>query len=187
MEIVNKEPVIYIICGKARAGKDTISEIIKEYYEKNNKKVLNLQYSSYIKDYAKKISDWDGSEEKKPRALLQQLGTEIIRFKIDMLFFVKRICSDIQVYSYFFDCLTISDARTKEEVDVPKEKFNKVVAIHVDRPNFDNGLTEEQRKHFTEIELDDYDKYDYKIINDGDLEQLKEKVEVILRGIENEY
>ncbi|MDD2435455.1 MAG: hypothetical protein PHO63_04290 [Bacilli bacterium] len=185
MEVINKEPVIYIICGKARSGKDTISQIIRDYYEKNDKKVLNLQYSSYIKEYAKKISDWDGSDETKPRQLLQQLGTEIIRFKIDMLFFVKRICSDIQVYSYFFDCLTISDARTKTEVDVPKENFDNVIAIHVERPNFDNGLSEEQKNHFTEVELDDYNKYDYRIINDGDLDKLKESVEGILIGLEN--
>ncbi len=176
----------FIICGKARHGKDTVAEIIRNYYENHDKKTLNLQYSSYIKEYAKKISNWDGSEETKPRELLQQLGTDVIRKRIDSLFFVKRICSDIQVYSYFFDVITISDARAKVEVDIPKEQFDKIIAIHVERPNFDNGLTEEQKRHFTEVDLDDYDKYDYKLVNDGTLEDLKEKVHNLLEEIENE-
>ena len=50
-----------------------------------------------------------------------------------------------------------------------------MVAIHIERPNFDNGLTEEQKNHPSEKDLDDYDKYDYRIINDGTLEELKKR------------
>lgn len=181
MNIKEKQPKIYIICGKARHGKDTIAEMIKHYYLENHYDILNLQYSSYIKDYAKKISNWDGSEETKPRELLQQLGTNIIREKIDELFFVKKLIDDIKVYSYFFDVLTISEARFKIEVDTPKQNFDDVVVIHVIRPNFDNGLTEEQKRHRTEIDLDDYENYDYTIANDGNLEELEEKVIEILK------
>lgn len=184
MEVQNRNPKIYIICGKARHGKDTIAEMIRLNYQNRNKKVLNLQYSSYIKEYAKKISNWDGSEEAKPRELLQQLGTNVIRQRIDSLFFVNRILGDLQVYSYFFDCITISDARAKVEVDFPKKNFDQVIAIHVTRPNFDNGLTEEQKKHFTEVDLDDYQNYDYEVVNDGSLEDLKEKIEKIVSEVE---
>ena len=184
MEVENKNPKIYIICGKARHGKDTIASYIQEYYKTNNKKIINIQYSSYIKEYAKKISNWDGSEESKPRELLQQLGTNIIRQKIDSLFFVNRVLGDIKVYSYFFDAITISDARAKVEVDNPKNNFSNVIAIHVNRPNFDNGLTEEQKRHFTEIGLDDYNSYDYKIENDGTLDELREKVFKLVSEVE---
>lgn len=187
MEIKETPAVTYIVCGKARHGKDTIAEYIKNYYEENGKKIINLQYSSYIKEYARKISDWDGSEETKPRELLQQLGTNVIRQKIDPLFFVNRIVDDIKVYNFFFDAITISDARFKVEVDVPKQNHDRIIAIHVIRPNFDNGLTEEQKKHPTEVDLDDYDKYDYEIINDGTIEDLKQKVYKILEEVENEH
>ena len=136
------------------------------------------------KEYAKVISNWDGSEETKPRSLLQQLGTEIIRKKIDYNFFVDRIIGDIKVYSFFFDAIIITDARAKIEVDKPKQELSKIIAIHVVRPNFDNGLTEEQKKHFTEVDLDDYSKYDYEIINDSTLEDLREKVFKILEEVE---
>lgn len=172
-----------MIGGKARNGKDCVASIIKKVYEEKQLKVLNLQYSSYIKEYAKKISGWDGLEETKPRALLQQLGTEVIRNKIDPLFFVKRIIGDIKVYSYYFDILTVSDIRAKVEIDEPKKELVNIVSILVVRPNFDNGLTLEQKNHYTEKDLDDYNKFDYTIINDGNLEDLELKVRQM---IENE-
>lgn len=169
---------VIIICGKARSGKDTVAKYINEIYE--NKKVLNLQYSSYIKEYAKKISTWDGNEETKPRQLLQELGT-IIKTKINNNFFVNKIIDDIKVYSLYFDIITISDARYEIEIETPKKQIDNVISIHVIRPNFDNGLNNIENNHPTEIELDNYNKFDYEIINDGSLEQLKIKVEKILK------
>ena len=178
----NKNPKIIILSGKARAGKDTTMNFLNEIY--NN--IIQLQYGSYIKEYAKKISNWDGSEETKPRELLQQLGTNIIRENIDNKFFVKKMIDDIKVYSYFFDTIVISDARFKIEIDDIKNTFNNVIAVRIERPNFDNGLTSEQKKHPSEIDLDDYNKFDYKLINDGTLEDLKKKVEKLVEVIENE-
>ena len=68
-----KNMKVFIIYGKARNGKDTVASMIEEYYK--DKKTINLQISSTLKEYAKKMSDWDGSDnETKPRELLQQLG-----------------------------------------------------------------------------------------------------------------
>lgn len=186
MEVKNREPKIFIICGKARHGKDTTASYIKDIYEKQDLKVLNLSYATAIKEYAKKVSGWDGSEETKPRTLLQELGTDVVRTKIDNMFFVDRLMNDIKVYSYYFDVLTISDARFKTEVDTPRNMFPNVVVIKIERPNFDNGLSEEQKKHKSEIDLDDYENYDYTIINDGTLEDLKIKVENLIGGL-NEH
>ena len=86
--------------------------------------------------------------------------------------------------AFFFDAIIITDARAKIEVDKPKQELSKIIAIHVVRLNFDNGLTEEQKKHFTEVDLDDYSKYDYEIINDSTLEDLREKVFKILEEVE---
>ena len=174
---------IFIICGKARHGKDTSAELIDKYFAKNGKKVINLQYSSYLKDYAKKITGWDGSDETKPRELLQYLGTEFIRKEIDNLFFVKRMIGDLKVYSKYFDVATISDARMVEEIDEIKKEFSDVCAIKVVRPNFDNGLSAEQQKHATEIALDNYDKIDQVLLNDGTIEDLEKKIEDLMEVI----
>ena len=83
---------------------------------------------------------------------------------------------DIEIYSYYFDVIIISDARLVEELDYPKNKFKNVNLINIVRPNYDNGLTDEQKKSLTESALDSYDDYDYRLINDGTLEDLKYKI-----------
>ena len=178
---------IYVISGKARHGKDTVALDIKEIYENKGLKVINLAYGSYIKEYAKKISNWDGAEETKPRELLQELGTDIIRKKIDNDFFVRRICEDIKVYSYYFDIITISDARFPNEMDWPKKYFDNVINIRVIRDGYDSVLSEKEQKHLTETALDEYNSYDYVIHNDGTLSDLKEKVYDVVRKVEHEY
>lgn len=174
---------IFVICGKARAGKDTFCSLIRSYYEEKGTKTINLQFSSYVKEYAKKIANWDGDDTSKPRELLQELSTEVIRKKIDPLFFVKRVIGDIKVYSHYFDVITISDARAKVELDSIKENFDNVCVIKVVRPNFDNGLTKKQQQHFTETDLDDYEKIDYTIINDGTIQDMKNKFEDLIKVI----
>ena len=45
MEIKKRNPKIYIMCGKAKHGKDTFSAYLRDVYEKNGKKIffgLNL-------------------------------------------------------------------------------------------------------------------------------------------------
>lgn len=176
---------IYIVCGKARNGKDTTAEMIRNYYQ--DKKCINLQYSSYIKEYAKRISGWDGSEETKPRSFLQELGTEVIRKQMGFDFFVKRIIDDIRIYSNYFDIITISDARAKIEIDDVKSTFDNVVAIEVIRTNFDNGLSSKEQSHFTEKDLEGYQGYDYTIMNNGSLEDLNKKVIELMEVIESEH
>lgn len=178
---------IYVISGKARHGKDTVALDIKEIYEDKGLKVINLAYGSYIKEYAKKISNWNGSEESKPRELLQELGTDVIRKKIDNDFFVRRICEDIKVYSYYFDIITISDARFPNELEWPKKNFDNVINIRVIRDGYDSLLSEKEQKHLTEVALDEYNNYDYVIHNDGTLEDLKIKVSDVVRKVEHEY
>ena len=48
--------------------------------------------------------------------------------------------------------------------------------IRVERPNFDNGLTPEQKLHISETEMSTFSEYDGIIINDGSLEDLRKKV-----------
>lgn len=175
---------IYIIAGKARHGKDTTAFAIKEAYK--DKKVINLSYGSYIKQFAQKISNWDGSEETKPRELLQHLGTEVIRNQIDKNFFIKRLCEDIKVYSYYFDVITISDARFPDEILTPKKLFDNVISIKVIRDNFETSLTDKQKSHSTETALDDFNDYDYIIENNGTIEELNEKVKDIVKKVEHE-
>lgn len=177
MDVVYRNPKQYFIGGKARSGKSTVGTILKDTYEKKGKKTVILSYSRYHKDYIKSFFGWDGSDETKPRELLQQLGTEIIRGKLNMpFFFVNRMTEDIKILSYFFDVIVVNDVRFKIEIDMQKELFNNLVSIKVVRDGFDNGLTEKQKQHSSEVDLDDYDKFDYCIYNDGTLACLEQAV-----------
>ena len=184
MEFINRNPIVYIFSGKARAGKDTSAAFVNNYYLKKNKKVVNLQYSAYLKEYAKKIVDWDGSDETKPRQLLIDLGTNLIRNKLDENFFINRMIEDIRVLSYFFDVITISDARIVGELEIPKKTFDNVKIVNIVRPNFDNGLTEAQKQTLTETSLNGYSGYDYTVINDGSIEDLEKSIVEIVEEID---
>lgn len=48
--------------------------------------------------------------------------------------------------------------------------------IRVERPDFDNGLTDEQKAHISETEMSTFSEYDGIIINDGSLNNLREKI-----------
>lgn len=168
MEFIKRDPKIFIISGKARSGKNEISKIIERYY--SNKKCITISFGYYIKDYAKRISDWDGSEETKLRELLQQLGIELVRNKIDKRLFIDRILQDIEIFSYFYDIIIISDVRLLDEITILKENYPDSISIRVIRNNYDNKLTNEQKNHLTETNLDSYNDFNYIVNNDDNLE-----------------
>lgn len=169
---------IFLISGKARHGKTTSGNIIKKYYENQNEKAVLTSFGKYIKMFVREITDWDGNPDTKPRTLLQELGTEVIRKKLGKNdFFVRRLLEDIEVYNEYVNAVIIDDVRLPIEMDFYKEKYpEKLVCIHIERPNFESDLNEKELKHATEVGLDDYTDYDYVIKNDGSIEDLKEKI-----------
>lgn len=176
MEIKNRKPKIYLICGKARNGKDTIAGFLKEFYENDGNKVIYSRAGKYIRFYAMEMTGWNGSEEDKPRKLLQELGTDVIRNKLNKAeMFIERQLDDIEIYSYFYDVIIVPDIRLPREIDSVREKFDNVVVINVNRINFESSLTDIQQKHVTETAMDNYSNYDYVIINDT-LEKLKDDI-----------
>lgn len=174
MEFNKRNTKIYILSGKAKSGKDAVSRIITNYYQ--DKRCISLSYSYYLKDYIKRITGWDGSEDTKPRELLQQIGIELIKNKINDKLFINRLVEDIEIFSYFYDIIVVTDARLIEEIEMPKQKLSNVVTIRINRENIDNNLTLEQKEHLTETALDDYSNFDYIIDNNKSFENLEKEV-----------
>lgn len=122
-------------------------------------------------------------KETKPRDLLQELGTEVIRNKLNKKeMFIQRQLDDIEIYSYFYDAIIVPDIRLPREIDSVKEKFDNVVTIEVNRINFDSSLTGNQKKHITETAMDNYKDFDYIVTNDT-LEKLEEDIYKIYREV----
>jgi len=185
MEIKHRNPKIFLIAGKARTGKNKVAEYIKEYYEKNNKVVIS-PYTKYLKNYIEEITDKKIDDNNKPRELLQQISAKIIKEKLGMHnFFIDRQIEDLNIYSYFMDVIIIPDVRFPEEIEKIKENFPNVISIGVTRKNFISPLTKEQQEDITEISLDNYHDYDFKIEND-EYKDLKNKVFSIIEEIRKE-
>ena len=176
MQYNNRNPKIFILCGKAKSGKNLIADFIEEYY--SDKKCIQLSYAYYLKQYIKKITTWDGNEQNKPRDLLQSLGIDLVK-KIDDKLLIRRVMEDVQVYSYFFDVIIITDARLIEEIETPKSLFN-CITIRINKD--DNNLTLEQKKHITETNLDNYRNFDY-VINNNDISETKNQIINILKEV----
>ena len=183
MELSERKVKIIILSGKARSGKDEVADIIVEHYK--NKKVKKLSYAYYLKQYVKHISNWNGSEEDKPRDLLQSIGIDLIKNKIDNKLLINRVIEDIKVYSYFYDIIVITDARLIDEVEDIKRIFNDVVSIRINR-NIDNNLTNSEKNHITEIGLDNYNNFDCVINNNDNYTNLKNSVNEVLEELNNE-
>ena len=161
---------LIILSGKARSGKDTVLDIIKSYYK--DKRVINISYSYYLKDYLKRMNMFD--EKNKPRTLMQDFGTYLR--KINKNFLINRVLEDIEVFKNYYDIIVITDARLIEEVEIPSSIYD-AKSIRIERDNFDNGLTMKEKEDITETNLDSYKKFDYIIKND---ENLKENIWRIL-------
>ena len=174
---------IILLGGKANSGKDSTAEYIDEYYRSRGLDVVNIQIATYLKMYAKNIAKWDGDNETKPRQLLQDLGTELIRKEIDQYFFIKRIIQDIDIYSRYFDIITISDGRLPEEFASIKLAYPETVTVHVTRPGFESKLSKEQKAHITETLVDEIE-YDLEIVNDGSIDDLQKKSIELVQTIE---
>lgn len=173
-----------IISGKAQVGKTTTANMIKNYCTSLNIKSVVTSYAKYIKMYTKDITDWNGEEEDKPREVLQSLGDVIRDYLKKLDFLIKRLDEDIDFYKLFVNICIIDDARYPEEIDFFKQKYaSETISIQIQRPDFESNLKFKEKNHKTEQMLDNYNHYDYTIINDGTLEDLKDKVQKLLRGV----
>ena len=182
MKFEKKEPIIFLVAGKARSGKSTVGSIINNKYMSDGKKVITSPITKYLKKYIEEITGNVIDENNKPRELLQKISSDVIKKELGMSdFFINRMIEDIKIYSYFFDVIIIPDVRFKEEIDIVKNNFNKVISIGVRRINYESDLTKEEKNDITEVSLDNYNGYDYKIINDND--DLVDDVTRILESI----
>ena len=172
---------IFVVGGKSGSGKNEVAKMIEEYYIYKLKKCVITEFSKYLKIFAKELTDWDGISQDKPRDFLQHLGINVIREKMGEDFLIKRLIDDIKVLFNYCDCIVVSDVRLPLEFELVDKAFDNVVNVFIERPKFNNDLTVDEKKHITETALDNYNNYDLKIINDGNLNDLKNKVYEILK------
>lgn len=163
---------VIAISGKAESGKDTIAKEIKYLLEEQNYKVMIIHFADVLKFVCRQYFDWNGEKDEYGRTLLQQVGTEM-REKNNPNMWVNITKELIRGIGVEFDYVLVPDTRFKEEIEMLNEYFD-CTSIRVLRQDIDsdgiarvhvNNLTDEQRAHKSERDLDDY-KFDLFITND---------------------
>lgn len=176
---------IVVIGGKAKSGKNTFGELLKEEFKEYGYKPCVMHITEPLYSYARNYFQWDGNDSNKPREFLQKMGIEIIREKLGKKYFLlNRLYEDIEILSNFFDVFIITDARMIDEFVSIKEKYDDVITIKLERKNYNDFLTVEEKEHITEKEIANYNEFDYIIDNIG-LKELKDAAIEVVRNEEN--
>ncbi len=153
---------IYLITGKAGSGKNHLANILKEKLD--NSVITSL--SKYIKIIAIELGKWDGNDDNKPREFLQTTG-DLMRAE-DVNFLTKRIVDDIKIYKKLgIENVIISDVRLINEIEYLKKTNYNIITIRVNSNTSNRVLTDSEKNHITEIELDNYNDFDYIIDNNN--------------------
>ena len=161
---------LYLITGKAGSGKDYLANKLKERLDN----VVITRLSKYIKIIAIELGLWDGNEDNKPREFLQNTG-DLMR-AIDTNFLTKRILDDIKIYKELgINNVIISDVRLINEINYLKSSEYNVITIRVNSDTSNRVLTDSEKNHITETELDNYNDFDY-IVDRNNIDDIVEQI-----------
>jgi len=174
---------IFLLAGKARSGKGEVAKSIRKIYDQQGQKTVITEFSKYLKLLAREMTDWNGSEETKPRRFLQDMGTFIRKNLKNPDFLIDRMKEDIKIYQKFFDNIVISDVRFPTEIEKIKQNYPEVYAIYIISEHGDYDLSIEEANHETEHALDQYNDFDFMVVNDDKM-LLDQKMKEILGELE---
>jgi guanylate kinase len=180
---------IFIINGKPGSGKDTFVELCKEHCRKfsivckDTKSdvhmpivftVHNISSIDIVKDIAKGFG-WNGEKDPISRNMLADLK----KFLTTYFNVVDKYIEDkIEEVSNDSDSIIFIHIREPEEIQKLKDKYPNAKTIFIDRKvDMDSNIT-----NSSDLEVENY-KYNYTINNDGTLNDLKQKVYVLLLNI----
>lgn len=180
---------VVLISGKAQSGKDTFSSMFKEQAEKDGKSVFVIRYADILKFVLKEYFGWNGLKDEEGRTMLQQVGTGLFRYNNPDVW-VNCVIELVKGLGDKYDYVLIPDTRFKNEITKWNETSFPYYTVKIKRFNedgtsYDNGLSEEQKNHSSETELDlfntDYEVHNYKI------EDFSKSVVEVYKNISSKY
>ena len=164
---------IVLLSGKAQHGKDTCGQYIADMLKEHSKRVLIAHYGDLVKYICTQFFGWDGKKDEAGRAMLQRVGTDVIRKQYPD-YWVNFLLELFRLFKDEWDYVIIPDVRFENEVDLFKDSEFDTIHLRVLRTDFESPLTIEQQHHPSETALDHVvpDKWIY---NMGTLEELSER------------
>ena len=183
--------IIVGISGKAESGKNSFAELARK--AEHNLIAFDFAFANEVKRLALELG-WDEWKDEKGRVGLIWLG-EGAREHFNKDIWIKKLqqnmreiikqssCIINKDYAVFF----VTDMRYESELLSLKELSISVDAefysIRVERPLHENKLTPEQRKNQSETSLDNYQEFNYIVVNEGTIDDFKEKVHKVMDDI----
>ena len=182
---------IYLLHAHAQSGKDTCANIMREEYEKRGKKVITIAFADYVRWSLEKYYGVKDYKTPEGRTLIQHFATDLVR-KNDPTFWGRTVADLLWAIQDDFDIVLIPDWRFHNEYSVMASRFghSKIVPVLITRPGneFTDNMTQEQRNHQSESELDNYQNFSYNILNEyGKLEETTAQLVMMINEEETKY
>lgn len=186
--------MLIVVSGHARSGKDTFAKILMDelkdgyitraYADSLKERVMvdfNLSYEQVYGELKeiedKRYTKKDGSYWT-PREILQHIGTDAYR-AVDDSFWVNDLFRYIETNN--LNNVIITDGRFPGEIDAVYQRGG----IHI-RMKRNHGIFVNNTTHSSETALDNYEKCDYYIDNNGsimDLYGMAKQVKELIKNI----
>lgn len=172
---------IILISGKKRHGKDTVAKMMQGALDAEI-----LHFADPLKFILAETLEMDIDQleakknvDDKYRVMLQRLGTEAMKpiFGDDVWAKVLRKKLDSPEYDGRY--ILVPDWRFLVE----SEEFAEAYKVRVNRPS----VAVDWDQHASELELDDYEGYDYLLENPEDLTELQKRVDILLEDIKAHF
>lgn len=153
-------PRIIGLSGKARHGKSTVADIVKQILSERGYGVQIIGFADGVREEAKERG-WNGEKDEVGRKMLQDIG--MARRAVDPAYWMEKLMAKLMTVEN--TVVIVPDVRFRNEATVISRLEGELWRVR--RPRFSNDLTPEQRWHPSEVELDDWLLWDVEIINDG--------------------
>ncbi|MBO7696345.1 MAG: adenylyl-sulfate kinase [Methanobrevibacter sp.] len=179
-----------MISGKSASGKDEFARFLKEKLEKHGKTVLIIHFGDAVKDMLTRYYGWDGNKDTAGRAMLQHLGTEVMRATYPT-YWAELVAKFISATSNDWHYVLIPDLRFYNEFETICQYNKNVTTIRINRfdnegkPYYNSNMRMNQLTHVSECELDNFN-FEYIVENRSDVAALKESADLLIEELEKE-
>lgn len=164
---------VFLLHGKAQSGKNYCADIMKALCETKGEKVLTIAFADWVKDCLRRYYGVEDYKSEWGRSNITHFATDTCR-KNDPDIWARVVATTVKAMESEWDIVLIPDWRFENEAEVMERYFpNKVVKVLITRPDVNNvdKMTEKQREHQSETELDNYHFFDYFVINKTNFEE----------------
>ena len=184
-----KKNIIIGLSGKIGSGKDTVASIIKKY----NNTFQDIAFAYKLKQITALLTSQDINNTMTQEGkniyieefnmtigqMLQQIGTNLFRDNFNDNTWI--LATFLQIKNNPGNYI-ITDCRFKNEAQAIKDNNGILIRINRNNNNISDNSTR-NLQHQSEIDLDDYDNFDFIINNDLDLNHLEKNVINIIKKL----